>query len=186
MNEVSDAAQIARQSWSLLCPSDAVPVRVLTDGERFANHPAPDAAPISAARQSGDVLESQLPQLRAMAMLLAAQLARAGWRNAGAAGRRGGLAGGAYPAAGAQPCVGDGGGIFPAGSGEPTLSRMVGTSRTAVHAGAAHPGGGRRWRALPAGFRSRSAEVALSLAGGRARLARHCERRLQALLARVS
>ena len=75
----------SRASLALLCPSDAVPVRVLTDGERFANHPAPDAAPISAARQSGDVLESQLPQLRAMAMLLAAQR----WREQVAQRRRG-------------------------------------------------------------------------------------------------
>ncbi|MCD5363487.1 MULTISPECIES: hypothetical protein [Chromobacterium] len=186
MNEVSDAAQIARQSWSLLCPSDAVPVRVLTDGERFANHPAPDAAPISAARQSGDVLESQLPQLRAMAMLLAAQR----WREQG----------GATPARLADAADWLAARILLLG-----LSHVLVTVEVFSRLDLAN----RRCRAwseqaglpftpaLPilvadAGGElclqawSRSAEVALSLAGGRARLARHCERRLQALLARVS
>ncbi|OQS37271.1 hypothetical protein [Chromobacterium haemolyticum] len=188
MNEVSDAAQIARQSWSLLCPSDAVPVRVLTDGERYANHPAPDAAWMAAARRDGGVLESRLPQLRAMAMLLAAQR----WRErSGETSAR--LADAADWLAARILLLG--------------LSHVLVTAESFSLLDLAN----RRCRAwseqtgqpfapaLPilvadAGGESclqawsRSAEVALALAGGRAEaaLTRHCEQRLQALLARVS
>ena len=76
MNEVSDARQIARESANLVLDGAVWSVTLLTDGEALANTIAPQTDSLYHTLQHHDqtsatpVLESLLPDIRALAMLL--------------------------------------------------------------------------------------------------------------------
>ena len=76
MNEVSDARQIARESANLVLDGAVWSVTLLTDGEALANTVAPQTDSLYHTLQHHDqtsatpVLESLLPDIRALAMLL--------------------------------------------------------------------------------------------------------------------
>lgn len=81
MNEVSDAVQIARASARAALEGEAWSVTLLTDGEAFANTVAPQAGYLrdyllTGAATGQVVLESLLPEIRALAMLLASRRQR--------------------------------------------------------------------------------------------------------------
>nr|WP_199067702.1 hypothetical protein [Chromobacterium sp. ASV5] len=82
MNEISDAAQLTRDQARLVPERGQYAILLLTDCERLANAVAPQAEHVptllqTAARQ-GCLLESLLPDIRALALLLAARRQGAG------------------------------------------------------------------------------------------------------------